>query len=158
MNYIQWWARKFAGLCVSLVILMILGLQTVAALRGSQKAFPFQSYPMYSSYHGVGEHLAVELTVRAKSALGEDLVLSSSDIFPEIRDQTLRFFILQRYFIEPILFDNRAEVSRRLEHYSKQTGQHIVQVRLESSPFVVTREGARPAQPEILKVLNLQPQ
>ena len=151
-------AHKFAGLCVSLVIFTILGLEAVAATRGSQKTFPFQSYPMYSGYHGVGEHLAEELSVHVKLALGGEVVLSSSDIFPEIRDQDLRFFILQRYFIEPILFENRAEVSRRLERYSKQTGQHIVQVRLENSSFVLTREGPRPAKPEIIKVLNLQSQ
>jgi hypothetical protein len=114
--------RNVAFVLVSLVIVMVFGLETFAALTQRQRTFPFQSYPMYSSYHPAGDVLADAPQAVAILENGEEVLLSPADIFPEIRDKDLRFFVFNRNFVGPVLSADRATIGRRLESYVKSTG------------------------------------
>jgi hypothetical protein len=111
---------------------------------------------MYSSYHPAGDVLADAPQAVAILENGEEVLLSPADIFPEIRDKDLRFFVFNRNFVGPVLSADRATIGRRLESYVKSTGRRVQAIHIQTQPFAATHDGIRPALAKRLATIDLK--
>jgi hypothetical protein len=158
---------KFGMLLVSLVILVILGAQTLAVIFRSEVWFwPFIDYPMYSTLHREGDRLdkfhplfATFSDQSEKQVLPEELGFTlfkfEGRLLPAIVCAALHRGVerppaYQRLKCRP---DAEARLKRILEHYEQRNGA-IVSLRLEDYRYVLTDKGARKAPTQTLLTLS----
>lgn len=156
---------KYGTFLISIVIFVILGLQTLAVVfRSSRSYWPFINYPMYSPYHRVGERIDVLRPIFATFA-----DKSEEQIFPQ--DLGLTIFQFENLLVRTMLCaaqdkkelqsgkcvpkEAKKRLKALLELYEQQHGKHIISLRLEDYPYILTKEGPKKAPAQVLQVLEL---
>ena len=156
---------KYGTFLTSIVILVILGVQTLAVVfRFHVKSWPFTDYPMYCSSHQVGERIDVLRPIFATFA-----DKSEKQIFP--KDLGLTVFQFENLLVRAILcaaqdkkelqsggcVPQKAEEQLKalLRPYKQQQGKHIISLRLEDYPYILTKEGPKKVPAQVLQVLEL---
>ena len=163
---------KYGTFLTSIVIFVILGVQTLAVVfRSPGSYWPFLDYPMYSGYHGEGDRIDV---LRPLFAIFADR--SEKQIFPQDLDLTV--FQFENLLVSAILCaaqkdkkdkkDKKELQSGRcvpqkaeerlkalLSPYEQRHGKHIISLRLEDYPYILTKEGAKKAPAQVLQILEL---
>jgi hypothetical protein len=167
----------------SLVIIAVLGLQTIGVLvRPGAMGWPFNDYPMYSSSHQEGERILVRYHVFATLADGREIEIEPEDLgvnhfffkkfvrlllrqdedvapaLPAKKTWRLRSWLKGMAWSQP--FQDRAEediVPILMDHYYQQGGAPIVRLRIEDTPLVITRDGMKEAEVKVLGVIDWPP-
>jgi hypothetical protein len=157
---------KYGTFLISIVIFVILGVQTLAVVfRYHIKSWPFTDYPMYSKYHQVGERINV---LRPLFAIYADK--SEEQIFPQ--DLGLTLFQLEQLVVPAILCAAQKDKKERqsgqcvpqkaeerlkalLNPYEQRHGKHIISLRLEDYPYILTKEGPKKVPAQVLQILEL---
>ena len=157
---------KYGTFLTSIVIFVILGVQTLAVVfRYHVKSWPFIDYPMYSGYHREGDRIAV---LRPLFAIFTDK--SEEQIFPQ--DLNLTVFQFEKLLVGAILctaqkdrkdlqsgqcVPQKAEerLKALLNPYEQRHGKHIISLRLEDYPYILTKEGPKKAPAQVLQILEL---
>lgn len=134
--------RSVARGLVSLVVVVVLGTQAVAALgltpgpvEKSPFLWPFLDYPMYSTAHYEGEGIP-RYRVVGTTADGREM---------EIDRETLGtdFWIFRNAFLFSFRYPGmRDELPPGVELFETRHGVRLIAVRLENRPLVLTRDGA----------------
>jgi hypothetical protein len=157
---------KYGTFLISIVIFVILGVQTLAVVfrSGNGKYWPFIDYPMYSPYHRVGERIDV---LRPLFAIYADK--SEEQIFPQ--DLGLTLFQFEQLVVPAILcaaqkgkkerqsgqcVPQKAEerLKALLNPYEQRHGKHIISLRLEDYPYILTKEGPKKVPAQVLQILR----
>jgi hypothetical protein len=158
---------KYGTFLISIVIFVILGVQTLAVVfrSGSGKYWPFIDYPMYSWSHREGDRIAVLWPLFAIYA-----DKSEEQIFPQ--DLGLTVFQFEDLLVPDILSaaqKDKKELQLRqcvpqkaeerlkalLNSYEQRHGKHIISLRLEDYPYILTKEGPKKAPAQVLQILEL---
>lgn len=164
------------------VIVLVLGLQFVAvALQLERWAWPFIDYPMYSPSHQEGDRVWGPHSISAKTKDGRELDISAEDLGVNfwLFDKWARLLMAEQPAAEQPGADlaSTATAADSIRAWLKSTslwrflkskdqdlnaifldmaerrlGIDIVQLRVEDTPFVVTRSGAAPAPPTVVIV------
>jgi hypothetical protein len=158
---------KYGTFLISIVIFVILGVQTLAVVfrSGNGKYWPFIDYPMYSWSHREGDRIDV---LRPLFAIFADR--SEKQIFPQ--DLSLTIFQFEGLLVSAILctaqkdkkelqsgqcLPQKAEerLKALLNPYEQRHGKHIISLRLEDYPYILTKEGPKKAPARVLQILEL---
>ena len=146
---------KWGTVLVSVVILVVLGLQTIRAfeLSCARQAppflpafqfvcgaglYPFVSYPMYSRAHYEGEAINKYVIV------GEFADGSEVTILPEAIGMT--FWLFERNVIRKLLAGDDEPVLGVARLYRRHHGEMPVALFLEDHQLVLQRDGAVPGE------------
>lgn len=158
---------KYGTFLISIVIFVILGVQTLAVVfrSGNGKYWPFIDYPMYSWSHREGDRIDV---LPPLFAIFADR--SEKQIFPH--DLNLTIFQFEGLLVSAILctaqkdkkelqsgqcVPQKAEerLKALLNPYEQRHGKHIISLRLEDYPYILTKEGPKKAPARVLQILEL---
>jgi hypothetical protein len=157
----------------SLVIVLVLGLQFMAvALRSSVWIWPFTDYPMYASSHQEGERVSARHFIYATTADGEEIELFPEDVGGNIfmferwghrlmdspGDEVkelggLKGWLKSTSWFRLLKGEHRVDLAKVfLAMAEENRGIDIVTLRVEDTPYIVTREGLAPATPDVVFV------
>ena len=158
---------KYGTFLISIVIFVILGVQTLAVVfrSGNGKYWPFIDYPMYSWSHREGDRIDV---LPPLFAIFADR--SEKQIFPQ--DLNLTIFQFEELLVSAILcaaqkdkkelqsgqcVPQKAEerLKALLKLYEQRHGKHIISLRLEDYPYILTKEGPKKVPAQALQILEL---
>jgi hypothetical protein len=161
---------KYGTFLISIVIFVILGVQTLAVVfrSGNGKYWPFIDYPMYSWSHREGDRIAVLWPLFAiyadkseKQIFPQDLgltvfqfedllvpdILSAAQKDKKELQPEANFIWHNRYsWRECIPEEAEARLKALLKLYEQQHGKHIISLRLENYPYILTKEGPKRLQ------------
>jgi hypothetical protein len=155
--------KKFAFPSISLAVLAILLLQTVASFRilcppesirtlaplrllCAPSLWPFLDYPMYAEAHYAAEriHRPVILGLLAGSV--------EVRIVPE--DLGLHYWLFQD-FISALRHEDGEQLKKYVDLYESKYDLKLTGLRLENHPLALFREGLRPAPLQVIKIIDL---
>lgn len=135
----------------SLFIITILGLQAMPILseatdnRWGYYYWPFINYPMYNRGHDEGEHVEVGNLVKATLSNGKQIAFS----FQKSEELGLTLFTFQKK-INELLRPNGHIFADDFVALHPQ-GDKIVKLEIYNYPIVVTKDGPKEAEQELLK-------
>ena len=137
-----------ARLLISLVIIALLALQTIA-IFGSHlpRLWPFVDYPMYSAAfyeHDIIDHYYLFGILKDDT---EVLIL------PE--DLGLGFFKFLWRLVPAVKGYDREKLETYIQLYWIRHNKQMIGMRLENHPVAVSKEGLTPAPPQIVKTIWL---
>ena len=152
--------KKLLQVFVSIFIIGVLSVQFLVSVAKEDWYWPFIDYPMYSGHlYNDGDRIVARLNVYAVHSDGSEVMLQPEDI------GTTEFWVYNSSFAAPLLShegeEGRSELASRIvafvEHYELKSGRQVVELRVEDSAALVTKEGMKPAEPEVLRILSLSP-
>ena len=157
----------------SLVIVFVLAFQFMAVmLRSSVWIWPFTDYPMYATIHQEGERVSARHFIYATTVDGGEIEISPEDVGVNI-------FLFERWgrqlmdapaaeakppggikgwLKSTALFrllkgKDAADITEIFVALAEQNlGVDIVKLRVEDTPYIVTRDGFAPATPAVVSV------
>jgi hypothetical protein len=157
----------------SLVIVFVLGFQFIAVvLRSGVWIWPFTDYPMYASSHQEGERVSARHFIYATTADGEEIEISADDVGVNIflferwgRDLMdeppgktkapggLKGWLKSTAWFRLLKGEDQVDMAEIfLAMVERNLGVDIVRLRVEDTPYIVTRHGFAPATPEVVSV------
>ena len=110
--------------------------------------WPIIDYPMYSGAHEEGDYLYASLTLEVVTGDGVVSNVTADDI-------GLNFF--KFYYIG-------AGISKSSKRYADYlislmpNGNDVAEVRVYSSPYIITKKGKTDAPPKLLNVMTIKPE
>jgi hypothetical protein len=109
-------------------------LDALASLRVAcaPKLWPFLDYPMYADSHQAGE------TINRFQVVGT--LKDSKEVVISPEDLGMNFWLFQP-FVHALGQGDIAEIKRYAAQYESRQGVELVQLRLETRPAVMTRQG-----------------
>lgn len=152
---------KKSSLIISGLIFLFLALQLTAIsrllckgqiltfLRGKAcdpALYPFLTYPMYGEPRYAG-HNIIQYFVYGTLADGQEVT-----ILPE--DLGFHFWLFDEHLIKPLLTDNRDKIQEAIALYQELHQEQLTSLRLENHPLVVSKQGAKPGEIEVIKTFS----
>ena len=135
----------------SLVILIFLGLQTIALLglyRG--RLWPFVDYPMYRHPHYEGDSID-RYFLFGISEDNTEMPISAEDL-------GLNFWKFLWGFVPAVVEDRREQIEVYIDFYRTRHNKVLLGLRLENHPLVLSRNGLSPAPVQVVKTIRLKSQ
>ena len=140
---------------LSVFIIVILGLQIMPIITKvihkpwDGYYWPIIDYPMYMGAHKEGEHVQVGYSISATLSSGIELFLSHNNY----EDLGLSFFQFQELCTKLLRPDGYLYASEFTALHHK--GDEIVKLDIYNYPVIVTRDGPKKAEAELLKSIIL---
>lgn len=114
--------------------------------NGEAHFWPFMNYPMYSAAHQEGDQLDRFFLFATVTDYG-DITIKPSDF-------GLNYYTFMRDAIPVFRDDNRDKIHFFMKLYESRQGRKLISVRLENHSWVITRSGAVPNTPKVVRELK----
>ena len=152
------WPRHFGRSVITLVILFFLGLQTVAiAMKvGAAPLWPFMDYPMFSGTRYEGDRIEIEPRVFATLDDGSEVQLTHMDF--GLITWTFHGFIGHLLSGDSETYDRRFDFDHLVRLYNDSHERKLSRIRIETSPWILTKNGGQQAPPEVLSEIDVAPE
>lgn len=160
------WQKRFARSFASLAILALIGVQSIAiAYKVKIVLWPFMDYPMFSVTQYEGDPIAVEPRVFALLDDGSEVPMTHEDV--GLITWTFAAFIRSALADDGHVGltedgdsaeeDARLNIDNLVTLYNERHERQLSGIRVETSPWIITRDGPRQTTPEVLAEIDFEP-
>ncbi len=158
------WQQRFARSAATLAILALIGVQSIAiAFKIKIVLWPFMDYPMFSVTQYEGDPIEVEPRVFAILDDGSEAQMTHEDV--GLITWTFAAFIRTALANSgPIVptddsgtpdQDARINLDNLVQLYNERHESKLTGIRIESSPWIITRNGGQETTPKVLAEIDL---